>query len=212
MLVGAGALTAMGVLMAPGFASAHTAQAIPSCTGLEVKVFLYPDDTPIKVTIDGNTQNFAGSLDKDFPWDSTKDHTWHVTVTDPGFPFDKGGTQEACNPPETTTTTTVPETTTTVPETPTTVPETPTTPPTEPTTPPTEPTTPITQNLVTTTTQASSGGGGASSGGGSSSSGGGQLPSTGPSDAVPFAVAGLAALAGGSALVYVARRRGSTPS
>jgi LPXTG-motif cell wall-anchored protein len=57
-----------------------------------------------------------------------------------------------------------------------------------------------------------SSGGGRSSGGGSSSSGGGDLPSTGPSDAVPFAAAGLAALVGGSALVFVARRRGNTPS
>jgi LPXTG-motif cell wall-anchored protein len=214
MLAGAGALTAIGVLIAPGLASAHTANYSKDCDGLFVQVELYPDGTTIDVTIDNTpTQHFENGINKTFPWDPTKDHTFDIVVTDPNEPVWNrhwSGDQEKCvtPPPDSTTTTTTTPPPTTAPPT-TTPPTEPTTPPTEPTVPPTEPTTPITQNLVTTTTRASSGGG--SSSGGSSSSGSGNLPSTGPSDAVPFAAAGLAALAGGSALVFVARRRGNTP-
>jgi LPXTG-motif cell wall-anchored protein len=222
MFVGAGALTALGVLAAPQLVSAHIADVVKSCNRLEVSVVLFDDGVQTQVTIDGTTTVQNGNGHWVFAWSETEMHTYKVVVDAVKPQDDKSftGEQAACIPPPDSTTTpaTVPATTVAAPETASTQVVTPTIEASTPTTPASPQTTsagtPITQNLATPTSRASGGGGASGSGGRSSGSGGGELPSTGPNDTAPFIEAGLVALAAGAALVYVARRgtRGGTPS
>jgi hypothetical protein len=199
MLAGAGALTAMGLLIAPGVASAHNASANPSCSGLSVSVALYPDTVTTTITIDGTPQVRDGNGMWVIDWSDTASHTWSVFVDNHGLGFDfrDSGTQQAC---VTTTTTTEPPTTTTEPP-PTTLPPVTTehfqvsTTTTEPAT--TTSTTTTQPGSTTPTTNSSSGGG--------SSSQSGSLPRTGPTTG-PLIGAGAAALVAGGALCFVARR------
>ena len=218
MLVGAGALTALGVLTAPQLVSAHIADVVKTCDQLEVSVGLFDDGVQTYVTIDGITTVRNGNGHWVFAWSEAEQHTYKVVVDAVNPQDDKTftGEQAACTPPpeSTTTTTMVLETTTTAPEATVTQPGTPAVEASTTTVEASTPATPITQNLGTVPTPLPSGSGGSGRGGGSSGSSSGELPSTGPDDTAPFIAAGIAALAGGSTLVYLARRgrRGGTPS
>jgi LPXTG-motif cell wall-anchored protein len=221
MLVGVGALTALGVLAAPQLVSAHIADVVNTCDRLEVSVGLFDEGVQTYVTIDDTTTVRNGNGHWVFAWSETERHSYKVVVNAVNPQDDKTftGEQAACTPPPasttTTTTTTVLETATTAPETTATQSGTPTIEASTTTIEASTPATPITQNLGTTPTTLPPGsGGGSGRGGGSSGSGSGELPSTGLNDTAPFIAAGIAALAGGSTLVYLARRgsRGGTPS
>ena len=215
MLVGAGALTALGVLAAPQLASAHVADVVKSCEQLEVTVGLFDEGTQTRVTIDGNTTVQNGNGHWVFAWSPTESHSYNVVV-DAVNPIDDKmftGEQEACVPPPQSSAVTTP---TTVLETSAAAEETTTTSAPSTTVEASTPTTlgtPITQSLETTASRVPRTGGGPGGGASPTASGTGELPGTGPNDTTPFiAAAGIAALASGSALVYVARRgtRGGT--
>lgn len=133
-----GLMVSIIALLAVGsMASAHTAEVNPSCTGLEVKVFLYPPEVNVLVNIDGTVvRNTTGGGAWNYDWDQTQNHNWFVIVDSPGTEHDRNfdGSWSACvettttaeqttttQPEVTTTTTTAPETTSTtttvVPET-----------------------------------------------------------------------------------------------
>jgi len=126
MLVGAGALTIVGVALAPAVASAHDASATATCDGLEVSLELYPDDVRTVITVDGQITTHEGDGSWSFPWDPTRDHTWSVEVDGEGAEYDRtfGDVTKACTVPEpeetTTTTTTAPAEVTTTTAAPTT--------------------------------------------------------------------------------------------
>jgi LPXTG-motif cell wall-anchored protein len=201
-LAGASALTAIGLLVAPGAASAHTAEVNPSCDGLSVTVGLYDPSVVTTITIDGQSTQKNGNGTWNSPWDSTMSHTWAVKITDPVDHQDRTfgpRTQDACVTPTTTTTTAPPAP-----------------PPTEPATTTTAPGATTTTSAGTTTTTTTAAGAPTTTiAGGSSNSGGsgrtsvaassGSLPATGSaSPAIAFAAAGL--LVAGAALRFAARR------
>lgn len=109
-------------------ASAHTAEANPSCSSLYVKAFIYPSDVRVTIVIDGDTKRDAlGGGEWNYEWSQNEDHTWSAVIDSPdgdgGTQYDRnfGGTWKACqrsttSTSSTSTTSTVPETTTTVPE------------------------------------------------------------------------------------------------
>lgn len=174
----------------------------------------------------GVDHNWSG--DDGTPIDENLDPTKPHTLTwDGTYPGTQGqDSSKACQKPTPTTTTTeaptttaeattttAAETTTTVAQETTTVPQETTTNPAA-TTVPGGPTTTLASsttaapddNQTTTTVKTVVTGG---SSGGSSTTTIAALPSTGPAEAVPFIIAGAAALAGGAVLVLVARRRGT---
>ena len=220
IVIGAGALTALGILAAPQMVSAHIADVVKTCDHLDVSVGLFDDGVQTRVTIDGNTTVRSGNGHWVFAWSETQAHSYTVVVDAVNSADDKTftGEQQSCTPPadSTTTTTTTIATApaTTGPDTTTTTLETTTAQAGTPTTGSTLPDTPITQNLATPTIRQPGSGGTPGSGGGSGSSASNALPRTGPNDTAPFIAAGIGALAGGSALVYLARRgaRGTTSS
>jgi LPXTG-motif cell wall-anchored protein len=208
MLLGAGALTALGVLAAPQLASAHVADVVKSCEQLEVSVSLFDDSVQTRVTIDGTSTIQNGNGHWVFAWSQTESHSYNVVVDAVNPADDKSfsGEQEACvAPPQSSAvaTTTAVATAAAAQETPTTPAPTATMEEATPTTLGT----PITQSLSTSPTRVGNSGGGSGSSAAATGSGSGDLPSTGPNDNAPyFAAAGVAALVGGSALVYAARR------
>jgi LPXTG-motif cell wall-anchored protein len=217
IVVAAGALTALGVLAAPQVVSAHIADVVKTCDHLEVSVGLFDDGVRTSVTIDGNTTVQSGNGHWVFAWSETQAHSYQVVVDAVNPVEDKTftGEQPACTPPPDSTTSTTTTTSTTMGSDTTTIaPETTTKQAGMPTIDSSTPATPITQNLAVPTVRGSGGGRGPGSGGDSGMSASGALPRTGPNDTAPLVVAGVGALVGGSALVFVARRgaRGRTSS
>jgi LPXTG-motif cell wall-anchored protein len=202
-LAGAGALTAIGMLVAPGLAKAHTAEVNPSCDGLSVTVALYDPQVVTTITIDGQSTQKDGNGTWNTPWDPTKSHTWAVKVIDPVDHQDRTfgpETQGACVTPTTAApTTTEPATTAPTTTVPTTTDQTTTTVASS-TTQPGSTTTTTTARATSTTSV------GGSTSSGSSSSGSGSLPATGYASGVIASLAGACVIAGAS-LWMIARRR-----
>ena len=220
MLVSAGALTALGLLAVPPLASAHVVDVVKSCEQLEVSVSLFGDGVQMHVTIDGKATVQNGNGHWVFAWGQTESHTYNVVVDAVNDDDDKAfsGEQEACAaPPQSsavaTPTTVATTTAAAAQETPTTPAPTATIEETAPSTPTTLGT-PITQTLTASPTRVASRDDGSDTAATPTGAGSGDLPSTGPNDSAPYiAAAGFAALVGGSALVYAARRntRGNSP-
>src|SRR5690606_24584829 len=92
------------VVLSPALsASAHDYKVKADCeNGLSVVLTSYPSKTAVTVVIDGTTTvdtTFGGHWSKSFTWDSTKDHSYTVTVLSPDDPnftrnwsFTKSGT------------------------------------------------------------------------------------------------------------------------
>ena len=193
-IAGAGALTA-GLAVAPGVASAHTADASASCDGLWVSVNTSSEGVTT-VTYDGKSETFSGADTRTYSWDASEEHNWSVSFDGPGDEDHQfGGTQKACVE---VTTTTAPATTTTQPAATTTT------------------TTPVADATTTTTTLGAAAPSVASSGGATptaarvptvgASSSTRTLPATGPVSA-PIVAAAMVATLAGAALWFAARRR-----
>jgi len=100
------------VVLSPALsASAHDYKVKADCeNGLSVVLTSYPSKTAVTVVIDGTTTvdtTFGGNWSKSFTWDSTKDHSYTVTVLSPDDPnftrnwsFTKSGTVKACKVPD----------------------------------------------------------------------------------------------------------------
>ena len=207
-LAGAGALTAIGVLVAPGLAEAHTAVATPSCSRLSVDVSLYDAGVKTTITVDGNATTHTGNGSWQIPWADTESHTWQVIVDDVDDQYDHDfhGTQQPCVTTTTAAPTTTAPTTTTAPAT--TAPDDPTTTTTTVASSTTQPgaTTTTTARATSTTATGGSSRSGGSSSSGSSSSGSGSLPATGYASGVIAALA-AAFVVTGTTLWLIARRR-----
>lgn len=91
-----------GAVVLPQVASAHTVEADDSCEGLNVKVFIYPDNVEVDIVIDGSSvRDATGGGEWNFSWDSEKDHSWSVAVVnpnDPAYNRNLNGDQKSCKP------------------------------------------------------------------------------------------------------------------
>ncbi|PYY33872.1 hypothetical protein DEJ16_03025 [Curtobacterium sp. MCJR17_055] len=144
-----------------GVASAHTPEVSASCTQLHVALANYPANSTVDVVLDdtdhGTTTFGPSAFDTTFPLDTTRKHTWSVSVTsgDGDHAFDKtfaGESTDACltvaPPVPTPTGTPTPTPSTPAP----TTPATPTAPPTGTPSTPAVPTTPATPTPTDTPT------------------------------------------------------------
>lgn len=114
-------ITLGAILIAPATASAHTPSVSDSCSGLEVTLTNYEStsgpafNNRVTVTIDGAAQvfDFDASFTQTFGWAQTADHTWTVVIdanrnNGNATQYDTSfqGSENACQQPSTTTSTT----------------------------------------------------------------------------------------------------------